>query len=252
MPPASAEPAPAYDAGFFADQASESGRSAAAIVPIVMELVKPASVLDVGCGVGAWLAAFAAAGVNDYLGLDGVYVDRSKLLIDPARFQDADLARPPVLVRTFDLAVCLEVGEHLPESAAVGLVQTLTAAAPAILFSAATPGQGGTGHVNEQWPAFWRKLFADRGYVRLDPVRPRVWRDLRVMPWYKLNTFLFVRESEISTRPDWDREWKLVEENPFELVNAWNFERNLPLTFRRALISVPVLAWRAIQRRIRR
>src|SRR5204862_3532668 len=142
-------------------------RSARAVVPLVMELVRPASVLDVGCGLGTWLAAFAEAGVADFLGMDGDYVDRAKLKIPAERFRAADLTNPPSPGRTFDLAVCLEVAEHLPEKASPRLVELLATAAPVVLFSAALPGQGGTRHINEQWPAFWQRLFAARGFVRL-------------------------------------------------------------------------------------
>jgi len=251
MPPATAEmPAMPYDATFFDDQAAESGRSAAVVVPIVMDLVKPASVLDVGCGVGAWLKVFAALGVHDFLGLDGDYVDPSRLLIDTDHFRAADLANPPKLDRTFDLAVCLEVAEHLPARSAVRIVELLTDAAPAVLFSAAFPGQGGTYHINEQWPAYWRERFHERGYVRLDPVRPRVWSDPHVMPWFKMNTFLYVRESSLASRPEWAEEHRLAKANPYELVSAWHLERNLPLTLGRAIKALPGLAWKSLTRRL--
>src|SRR5262249_5217435 len=148
-----------YDAAFYEAQADGSLRSARVVVPLVTRLVEPRSVVDVGCGVGTWLRAFVENGVEDVLGVDGAYVDRNRLCIDPARFQAMDLARPQPLGRTFDLAVCLEVGEHLPTRAAPGLVAMLTAA-PVVLFSAAIPGQGGTNHVNEQWPNFWQRLFS--------------------------------------------------------------------------------------------
>lgn len=173
------EPASPYGPSFYAGQSDGSLRSARAIAPIVTDLVKPRSVLDVGCGVGTWLAAFAELGVTDYLGVDGDYVDRTALRIPSERFVSMDLASPVSLGRRFDLAVCLEVAEHLPLSAAAGLVGFLTEAAPVVLFSAAVPGQGGTCHVNERWPPFWRLLFERRGYSRLDPIRPRVWRNER-------------------------------------------------------------------------
>src|SRR5215204_4952574 len=103
-----------YGVRFYNDQRSGSLRSAQVIVPLVTALIRPRSVVDVGCGIGTWLKVFSEAGVEDYLGLDGDYVTRDQLLIEPMHFQAADLANPPKLERTFDLAVCLEVGEHLP------------------------------------------------------------------------------------------------------------------------------------------
>jgi hypothetical protein len=47
-----------YTKKFFKAIAHGSQRSAEEIVPSVMELLRPASVIDVGCGLGVWLKAF--------------------------------------------------------------------------------------------------------------------------------------------------------------------------------------------------
>ncbi|MFM8271680.1 MAG: class I SAM-dependent methyltransferase [Gemmata sp.] len=246
-----APPATPYDDAFYASQADGSLRSARAVAPLVMGLVAPASVLDVGCGLGTWLAAFAELGVTDILGIDGDYVDRTKLKIPADRFRPVNLNAPPPLGRAFDLAVCLEVAEHLPEAAAPGLVQLLTGSAPAVLFSAAVPGQQGTDHINEQWPAFWRELFKARGFVRLDPIRPRVLRDRRVESWYQQNTFLFVRETELAARPAWREEHRLATEFPFQIVREEAFaELTRPDTLRGVLGRLPGAAWGAVRRRL--
>jgi SAM-dependent methyltransferase len=178
-----------------------SRTSAEVVVPMVMDLVAPTSVVDVGCGRGAWLAEFRRAGVEDVLGVDGNYVDRSSLLIPEASFRAADLRRPARLGRQFDLAVCLEVGEHLPDDASRELVGLLTESAPAVLFSAAIPGQGGSGHVNEQWPRYWRSRFEERGFRAFDLLRSRLWEDSRVAVWYRQNTFLYANERFVAARP---------------------------------------------------
>ena len=157
--------------------------SAKVIVPLVMDLVRPASVVDVGCGTGVWLAQFVEAGVSTWLGLDGDYVNRADLRIDPQTFQAADLAEPQRLDQRFDLAVSLEVGEHLPEEAAAILVGSLVAAAPVVLFSSAIPGQGGNHHINEQWPEYWAELFEQQNYVTADVIRPKVWDNESVAPF---------------------------------------------------------------------
>jgi SAM-dependent methyltransferase len=182
-----------------------SPASAEVVVPIVLDLVRPASVVDVGCGRGAWLAVFRRHGVADVLGVDGAYVDRGSLVIPTESFLAADLSHPTDVGRGFDLALCLEVGEHLPESAAPALVETLTSAAPAVLFSAAIPGQGGVGHVNEQWPGYWAELFARRGYLPFDVLRPRLWEDRRVAVWYRQNAFLYARP-ELAAERAWATE----------------------------------------------
>ncbi|MCW8138459.1 MAG: class I SAM-dependent methyltransferase [Planctomycetota bacterium] len=183
---------------WWLDQTSPS--SAAAIVPLLVQLLNPSSVLDVGCGTGAWLAAFKAAGVEDLMGLDGEHVEPEMLMIDQALFRGVDLTDPAAVERTFDLVCCLEVAEHLPERSANKLIDVLTtAASTAVLFSAAIPGQGGAGHINEQWPEYWHELFMARGYVGLDVIRPRLWSDQRVAWWYRQNTFLFVRKGLVAS-----------------------------------------------------
>jgi hypothetical protein len=180
-----------YDDAFFEGIVRGSLRSARAVVPIVLELVRVESVADLGCGWGAWLKVFDEHGIEDLCGIDGDYVDRSKMLIDRAKFRSADLRKPISLGRRFDLALCLEVGEHMPRRSSKILVASLAAAAPVILFSAAIPGQGGVSHMNEQWPEYWERLFADRGYERLDLIRPRIWQDRDIECYFRQNLYLF-------------------------------------------------------------
>src|SRR5262245_27058351 len=142
--------------------------SACEVVPLVVDLLHPRRVVDVGCGTGTWLAAFAEHGATEVLGLDGEYVDRALLDIPADCFVPADLTQPVHQLGRYDLALCLEVAEHLPASRAEGLVSDLTNLAPVVLFSAAIPLQGGVNHVNEQWPEYWAGLFRDRGFVPID------------------------------------------------------------------------------------
>jgi SAM-dependent methyltransferase len=181
-----------YSEEFFRDISEGSAASAAAVVPLVMTLVRPKSVVDVGCGTGAWLSAFRAEGVERVLGVDGDYVNRESLLIPSEFFVPADLAQGVVLHQTFDLCLSLEVAEHLPAAAAPRFVGSLASLAPVVLFSAAVPGQTGTGHLNERWPDYWMALFAEHGYLQLDPFRHQLWQDSRVAWWYRQNLFLYV------------------------------------------------------------
>lgn len=190
-----------YDNAFFAWIASGSFRSAKIVAPILMDLVAPISVVDVGCGVGSWLHAFAELGVEDCLGVDGDYVDRNSLMVPSDRFRAMDLLQPLAIDRVFDLAISMEVAEHLPASVAAKFVKFLTDLAPVVLFSAAIPGQGGTHHVNERWPWYWKDLFATRGYVRVDPIRPMIWNNPNVEFWYRQNTVVFVREASLPNYP---------------------------------------------------
>lgn len=190
-----------YQPEFFDGFTDDSRRSADAVVPIVKALVEPRSVVDVGCGMGTWLAAWRSAGVDDVLGLDGDYVRREQLQIPAERFRAADLASPPALERRFDLATSLEVAEHLPPEASDAFVDALCRYAPAVLFGAAIPSQGGTHHVNERWQSDWMARFAARGYVAIDALRHRVWTDSRVSWWYAQNTLLYVEPALLAARP---------------------------------------------------
>src|SRR5262249_29915915 len=132
-----------YDEGYYADQRTGSQRSARLIVPLLLELVQPRSVVDVGCGTGSWLSVFRDHGVEDVLGIDWEYVGANSLEISPDHFYAFDLTQPLRLERRFDLVVSLEVAEHLPPESADAFVESLVSLGPTVLFSAAVPGQGG-------------------------------------------------------------------------------------------------------------
>jgi SAM-dependent methyltransferase len=181
-----------YSSEFFARQVEGSVRSAQIVVPLVLSLLRVESVIDVGCGVGPWAAEFLANGVQDVWGIDGDYVRQSQLRIPAERFLARDLTKPIAFERTFDLAVCLEVAEHLPASRAGELVADLTRMAPCVLFSAAIPGDTGTHHINPQYPPYWIELFQAQGYQAIDPIRPSIWGNDSVEWFYQQDTIMFV------------------------------------------------------------
>jgi hypothetical protein len=125
--------------------------------------------------------------------VDGEYVDHSQLLIDRETFHGHDLAQPLRLDQTFDLAVSVEVAEHIVGEKAQVFIDSLVGLAPLVLFSAAIPHQGGDNHVNEQWPEYWVERFAFRNYVAYDCIRPLVWDDPTVAYYYAQNMFVFVK-----------------------------------------------------------
>jgi SAM-dependent methyltransferase len=190
-----------YSREFYLHQQDGSLRSARRVLPHLVELVKPRSIVDVGCGVGTWLKAAAELGVDDTAGLDGAYVDRSMLQIRPEQFTATDLTRPFRVGRTFDAALSLEVAEHLPEESATSFVESLSLLAPVVLFSAAIPRQMGEHHVNEQWQSWWVDRFTRNGFVALDCVRRRIWHDEQIEWWYAQNILLMVREDHLSALP---------------------------------------------------
>jgi SAM-dependent methyltransferase len=185
-----------YDESFFADVEITARASALRVVPVVVRGWRPRHVVDVGCGQGVWAAAFEAMGVPT-LAIDGEHVRREQVLAPT--FLAWDLARRLPVIGRFDLCVCLEVAEHLPATAAGTLVESLTEASDRILFSAAVPGQGGTGHVNEQPHEYWIEHFERLGFSADTGWRDRFGQDEDVAWWYRQNLIVLERREP---RPD--------------------------------------------------
>jgi SAM-dependent methyltransferase len=224
MPNQSNPPSP-YSDVFFNALVEGSRQSAQQVVPLLVDWIAPQSVVDIGCGTGAWLSVFAGLGVQDYLGLDGDYVARQRLLIAPDRFVATDLTQPFKLNRQFDLAMSLEVAEHLPLAAADQFVAGLIQLSNIVLFSAAIPFQGGTDHVNEQWTGYWVEKFGHQGYEAVDCIRPRIWNNPNVAPWYCQNVLLFVRSGLDHPWLAQARQWKATP--PLEIVHPRAYESSL-------------------------
>lgn len=215
--------------------------SARAVVPHVWDLVRPATVVDVGGGEGWWAREFAQHGPGaDCLVLDasieegretehwssGGKVDWRPLRLDTLDALDAQYVPLP-FGRRYDLAVCLEVAEHLAPEHGDALVNRVCQLADVVLWSAAIPHQGGHGHVNEQWPQYWADRFHAHNYVAAD-IRDRFWDADNVEPWYRQNLLIFG-----SLDADWMGDARL-----YGLAQ-------LPTTTRpRALVHPEIYRWR--------
>ena len=203
-----------------------SRRSAQAVVPFLVELLEPRSVVDAGCGTGSWLKVFRENGVDELLGLESGSIDASLLEIAPEELLLASVLDELPLSRRFDLALCLEVAHYLPPETAPRLVENLSALAPAVLFSSAIPGQGGADAdepSNQQWPDYWAALFEPHGYVCVDCVRPRIWDDEEVEVWYAQNTVLFAERSLLEQRPALASEYERARGRPLSVVHPRMF-----------------------------
>jgi SAM-dependent methyltransferase len=174
-----------YDAQFFAGRSPTVTASAEALAPFISRLLAPDSVLDLGCGQGEWLEALRPF-CKDQVGVD---------IAAPDGYIRHDLQTPLELGRTFDLVLCLEVGEHLPAEAADTLADSVTRHSDSmVLWSAAVPGQEGTGHINCQPHEYWHAKFDARGFGVHDTIRPLIWDNHAVSPWYRNNMFLYLRD----------------------------------------------------------
>ncbi|HEY6862635.1 MAG TPA: methyltransferase domain-containing protein [Burkholderiales bacterium] len=167
--------------------------SARTILSDLFSRFRPASVLDVGCGIGTWLATARDLGVPDVFGIEGEWLDRKLAKIPAERIVARDLEKGFDLGRRFDLAICLEVAEHLSADAAARFVESLAAHADVVLFSAAIPFQGGHHHVNEQFPEYWAERFGHLGFLPFDFLRSAIWNNQSVLWWLRQNVLVFAK-----------------------------------------------------------
>ena len=212
-----------YNRNFFHHLEENSARSARVMVPLVFRYLTPKSVLDIGCGTGALLSVFKEKGVV-ILGVDGPWVAKEESSISEEEVQISNLEEPLDLKRTFDLVVSLEVAEHISEANAEVFVKNLMRHGKAILFSAAIPHQGGTHHINEQWPAYWAALFKKEGYVPIDCLRKKVWNNPDVNFWFAQNILFFVKKEELGQFPLLAKEYTEEGEMVLPLVHPALFE----------------------------
>jgi SAM-dependent methyltransferase len=189
-----------YTQDFYLERHKDTVYSAETILTLVLKHIPTGkSAVDFGCGVGTWLSVLKKMGFHDVLGLDGKWVDKNLLEIPNDSFMEVDFTSSFDLgFRKFDLAISLEVAEHLPPECAHYFVKTLTDLSDFVLFSAAIPFQDGLNHINEQWPEYWSEIFNNQGYICLDFVRNMIWTDSSIPFWYKQNILLFVKENRLS------------------------------------------------------
>lgn len=245
-----------YDEQFFEGLRAGSRNSAEVIVPLVLDLIRPRRVIDIGCGDGTWLTVFKENGVEEVLGVDGVYA-KGVLRIPEEEFLTADLGKPLKVGRQFDLVVSLEVAEHLPAACAETFINSLTEHGSLVLFSAAVPFQGGTDHVNEQWPDYWAAFFRAKGYVPIDCIRKRVWDDERVEWWYAQNILIFARHDCVENFPSLKKELEETVATQLSIVHPRSYvtrycaaadPNNLQL--RLVLRALPNMTLNAFKRRL--
>ncbi|MDR1320086.1 MAG: class I SAM-dependent methyltransferase [Gracilibacteraceae bacterium] len=184
-----------YDSEFYEKNLKTQAASANGLLQVITTFINPRSVIDVGCGIGLIVRKFKEYGAKEVFGLDGAYVDRTRLRLEDECFIPHDLTKPYKSERRYDLALSLEVAEHLGENHARQFVATLCGLSDTIVFSAAVPGQGGDQHINEKPQSYWANLFADNGYKAVDCIRPLIWDNPEVSDYYKQNIILYIKRS---------------------------------------------------------
>lgn len=185
-----------YDEDFYKAQVDDSLASGVKYAKALSLQYHPKSVIDIGCGRGTWLKAFKEIGAENLVGIDGDWNDQKNMVDQSIRFIGVDLNAPMANanIGRFDLAMSLEVAEHLEPTSAGPFVNSLTELSDVVMFGAAYTKQGGRNHINEQPHSYWAELFKERGYRPFDLFRSRFWGDKEIPFWYQQNTFLYVLE----------------------------------------------------------
>jgi SAM-dependent methyltransferase len=187
-----------YDEAWYAINGDPSVRAARLYFDYLWRFIQPQSVLDIGCGRGEWLKACEEKGIRRLVGFDGHWNHQDRMISKSIRFEAVDLNQPFPSDERFDLAMTLEVAEHLEPQSAKNFTQSLAAMSDLLLFSAAIPNQGGLHHINEQPHSYWAKLLGQIRFVPFDILRPVFWSDDRIPFWYRQNTFLYAKKDTAS------------------------------------------------------
>lgn len=185
------KPHPVIEAGVAAT--GQKLASEPTVLSFVADIRKLRSVVDFGCGLASWLHAARRLGATEIRGYDIPELPLEARGLKSEEFFPMDLALFVELEKKFDLAICLEVAEHVPSDGARTLIRSLCSASDWVLFSAALPHQGGMGHINENWVEYWAALFAENSYLCYDILRMKFWHDTRIAHYYRQNTCLYVR-----------------------------------------------------------
>lgn len=180
-----------YSDDFYVSMEKGSHSSAQEIVPRLISRYSPQSVVDVGCGTGSFANEFLKLGISEVIGYEGLWMESLPTLLPKPNYRYHDLTESLFSSKEYDLCLCLEVAEHISESYAENLIAILTSMSSVIVFSAAIPMQGGNHHVNEQWPEYWSKLFAARGFILEWDPRQSIWENDRIEACYRQNLLIY-------------------------------------------------------------
>lgn len=216
-----------YSKKYYQTIETGSAVSAAEVIPVVLYFLSPASVVDIGCGTGAWLSEWKKKDINDILGIDGNHISSDQLMIEKEKFQIADLEKEISLSRRFDLVMSLEVAEHISACSAATFVHSICQLGDIVLFSAAIPGQGGVNHINEQYPAYWIDLFKKEEFSAYDCIREIIWMNKKIDTCYRQNLLFFVKDEAKEKYPSITTNIRTV----LPLVHPEHFEKKEELLF---------------------
>ena len=213
-----------YNSDFYRSISEGSAASAKVVSSLILAELPVKTIVDFGCGTGIWLKELKSAGAKEILGLDGNYVSRDELVISTHEFRPTDLSQSVRLGQKFDLAISLEVAEHVNPSSSDLFVENLTQHADLVLFSAAPPGQGGTDHINERSYQDWRQRFSNNGFEPIDWLRPKILTNAHIQPWYRYNTILYSSSAGMEKLSNSILSFRVPKESKILDLSPWYFK----------------------------
>jgi hypothetical protein len=182
-----------YNREFYEGLNRNNGQSAMYLAEYLSKRLNFSSVIDIGCGNGDLLNSFLNLGIKTLKGIEGNgnFLNHS----DQFDISIENLESQIHFQKKYDVAICLEVAEHIDAIFADNLISTLTNASDLVIFSAAVPGQGGTLHVNEQPPNYWALKFLTQGYTLFMDPREEIWKHQGIAPYYRQNILVYKKSS---------------------------------------------------------
>lgn len=188
-----------YDAKFYDLNITEGTKMAIWFVPLLREIFQFKSLLDVGCGTGHYLRFCVDHGLSDVLGIEGSPHAFERLLVDKSQVVRHDLREPFRAGRKWDVALSIEVAEHIDKASAGTYVRTLATSSDTVVLTAARPGQGGRAHVNLQPPEWWQERFRQEHFEYDERLTERLKAGIRraresgafVTSWFEPNVMVF-------------------------------------------------------------
>ncbi len=183
-----------YSASYYKKHEMGSYQSAIQILGYINSFINFNSVIDLGCGMGTWCKALNNLDIKDFLGIDKHQYDPTYMLIPAEKYMQYDLCKPLEITRRVDMAISVEVAEHINPEYSDIFINNLCSCSEIVLFSAAISHQGGTGHINEQSCTYWEKIFNKYGYKAIDCIRPYFWNNEQIEIWYRNNCVLYLEQ----------------------------------------------------------